>query len=328
MSAWFASERWAFARHKGQKWLSDVLSDVYDHVMTNPLVSGLNRRMVAIIELVRSWNACIRHFFNGVSRWRSVRASRREGNDPETCSSFANMVVDVNNGEDVKSPFRKSSDITLATRTSEQLPTTMSSNRASSGVQDPVYMFDGDDSIPVPTVGKQLWKTAIRHIKIQNAISGKTALSTDLSSPTSTIFDTIVDSPRSSVVFGGENDESPKPIRKRTTSSGLGRNMPERRRTTMELPVSARSKMNIMASKLSELVVKYDLAPHTALVRHMQFSPDGKFLATASWDKTCVIFRVGVSIGPILQCITLIPFHSHHFLPTAYWHMLKVSWDK
>jgi len=35
------------------------------------------------------------------------------------------------------------------------------------------------------------------------------------------------------------------------------------------------------------------LAAHSALVRHMQFSPDGKFLATSSWDKTSVIFRVG-----------------------------------
>ncbi|KAH9478461.1 hypothetical protein JR316_0008916 [Psilocybe cubensis] len=30
VSAWFASERWAFTRHRGQKWLSDVLSEAVD----------------------------------------------------------------------------------------------------------------------------------------------------------------------------------------------------------------------------------------------------------------------------------------------------------
>ena len=37
------------------------------------------------------------------------------------------------------------------------------------------------------------------------------------------------------------------------------------------------------------------LTPHTALVRHLQFSPNGEFLATCSWDRTCLIFRVKVS---------------------------------
>lgn len=38
------------------------------------------------------------------------------------------------------------------------------------------------------------------------------------------------------------------------------------------------------------------LAEHVALVKHLQFSPDGQFLATCSWDKTALIWRVGT--GP------------------------------
>jgi WD40 repeat protein len=38
------------------------------------------------------------------------------------------------------------------------------------------------------------------------------------------------------------------------------------------------------------------LTEHVALVKHLQFSPDGQFLATCSWDSTALIWRVGA--GP------------------------------
>ncbi|KDN36121.1 hypothetical protein RSAG8_11068, partial [Rhizoctonia solani AG-8 WAC10335] len=38
------------------------------------------------------------------------------------------------------------------------------------------------------------------------------------------------------------------------------------------------------------------LTEHVALVKHLQFSPDGQFLATCSWDRTALIWRVGA--GP------------------------------
>ncbi|KAG0697744.1 WD40-repeat-containing domain protein [Suillus ampliporus] len=45
--------------------------------------------------------------------------------------------------------------------------------------------------------------------------------------------------------------------------------------------------------KLKTLEPVQDLSVHTALVRHLQFSPSGKYLATSSWDRSSVIFRVG-----------------------------------
>ncbi|KAG2032999.1 WD40-repeat-containing domain protein [Suillus americanus] len=44
--------------------------------------------------------------------------------------------------------------------------------------------------------------------------------------------------------------------------------------------------------KLKTLEPVRDLSVHTALVRHLQFSPSGKYLATSSWDRSSVIFRV------------------------------------
>lgn len=44
--------------------------------------------------------------------------------------------------------------------------------------------------------------------------------------------------------------------------------------------------------KLKLLNPIQELGAHQALVRHLQFSPNGRFLATSSWDRTSVIFRV------------------------------------
>ncbi|KAG6328556.1 hypothetical protein ID866_10532 [Astraeus odoratus] len=47
--------------------------------------------------------------------------------------------------------------------------------------------------------------------------------------------------------------------------------------------------------KMKLLVPAQELAAHQDLVRDMQFSPNGKYLATSSWDRTSVIFKVGVN---------------------------------
>ncbi|KAG2156855.1 WD40-repeat-containing domain protein [Suillus bovinus] len=82
------------------------------------------------------------------------------------------------------------------------------------------------------------------------------------------------------------------PVRKRTTSSvftDVSRMMPE----TGVTRTCRGSKVASLIPKLKSLEITQDLAAHSALVRHLQFSPNGKFLATSSWDRTSIIFRVG-----------------------------------
>lgn len=76
------------------------------------------------------------------------------------------------------------------------------------------------------------------------------------------------------------------------------------------------SRLATLISKLKATELSYELAAHQALVRHMQFSPDGQYLATTryvtcwnrkerilnafylSWDRTSAVFHIGVRIGP------------------------------
>ncbi|KIJ12052.1 hypothetical protein PAXINDRAFT_181666 [Paxillus involutus ATCC 200175] len=53
------------------------------------------------------------------------------------------------------------------------------------------------------------------------------------------------------------------------------------------------TRMTIAIKKLGMLEQSQELDNHQALVRHVQFSPNGKYLATSSWDRSAVIYRVG-----------------------------------
>ncbi|KAH7927942.1 WD40 repeat-like protein [Leucogyrophana mollusca] len=75
------------------------------------------------------------------------------------------------------------------------------------------------------------------------------------------------------------------------------------------------SRVASLVPKLKTLESTQDLPAHQALVRHLQFSPNGKFLATSSWDRTSVIFRVGD------------PFTTHRLLVHVKGFIGQVAWS-
>src|ERR1700742_640111 len=43
VSLWFASERWAYSRHRGQRWLADVITEVSDKLRKDVGIDWLGR---------------------------------------------------------------------------------------------------------------------------------------------------------------------------------------------------------------------------------------------------------------------------------------------
>ncbi|KAF8510291.1 WD40 repeat-like protein [Hysterangium stoloniferum] len=81
------------------------------------------------------------------------------------------------------------------------------------------------------------------------------------------------------------------------------------RRDSNEPYTAAKVSRNIhLPHSFKSLDITETLQAHHALVAHLQFSPNGKWLATSSWDRTSVLYRVGNNMDPFTLHRTL----THH----------------
>ncbi|KAJ4463512.1 hypothetical protein C8J55DRAFT_309394 [Lentinula edodes] len=111
---------------------------------------------------------------------------------------------------------------------------------------------------PAVPIGKELWRNALRIAKMNRAMSN-------------------------------HRSANYQTHRQRTSSST----------SSVDLKLDAirvQSRLNALVPKLESLTPTQSKVAHRALIWNLQFSPDGKFLATSSWDKTSVIFRVQDSV--------------------------------
>ncbi|KAF8155867.1 hypothetical protein B0H34DRAFT_512681 [Crassisporium funariophilum] len=312
VSAWFASERWAFSRHRGQKWLSDVLIDAKDRFWLLPGITWLERGFNLITGHIGKLFKTLVHICVGLIACLTCWKREADKDDDLEAHGLPTRSCQTYNPESKEpmSPTRhRASDATAVTQT-EPPPTPASPLAPPTPVNSPTDKeiswgnltkanatteadTNANTNANTPTVGKQLWRNAVRNVTMRNTMTSLTPSAV-----------TVINKPRS------------EPIRKRTTSSNMnGFGMPDRKKTTAEPVIFSRSRISTLVPKLIEMEATHDLAAHTALVRHMQFSPDGKFLATSSWDKTAVVFRVGH------------PFLAHRTLAHAQGFVGQVAWS-
>lgn len=147
---------------------------------------------------------------------------------------------------------RKSSENVLALQT-QSLGPVPGSPRSPSIVSEEKSPESESMPFPLPnpatvSAGKQRWREAIRAVRIRAGITDSSA----------------------SPLMGTDKE----PMRRRTTSS-------ERRANSQPKGTIAKSRLAFLVPKLKALEATQDLAAHTALVKHLQFSPDGKYLATS-----------------------------------------------
>jgi hypothetical protein len=260
------SERWAYARHKGKKWLADVLEDVREHIMALPPAVVASR---ALDGCARAGRVAAGSGMRGLARSNTVlsAASTRARTWTEKVlrprASEDTLPTVHPNGEPIASP-------PMTPRASEMTATSM-----------PFAVPPGspvsEKNSGVPGVG---------------ASPGSPSSPTDVTAPTMNAatrsrFASLV---RAAVLMrrGPAAVMLGAAARARTASGDATRDARGGRMRA--------SRVAALTPRLRSLEPTQDLAAHQALVRHLQFSPDGRFLATSSWDRTSVIFRVGVSV--------------------------------
>ncbi|KAL4062342.1 hypothetical protein J3A83DRAFT_4110084 [Scleroderma citrinum] len=254
VSAWFASERWIFVQHSGQKWLGDVISDFTNHVA--------DLRLVRAVRSVTDWlGGCISAVFTRCRR----------------------LVVWVN-----VTPTHKEKDDLPLYGDPHQL-------RARHPIPPPNYRHNTQETIP-PLPHQDIAFSSCSDLT-ERRMSADERSEDSVGSGQSNARQRFVNAIRTVIMLQS------------TQASGTARPMSPRRDSAWETPqvtspgrfadpgVQAlrNNRMAANVEKLKMLGPIQELAAHQALVRHLQFSPNGKYLATSSWDRTSVIFRVGQS---------------------------------
>ncbi|KAI6159682.1 hypothetical protein EDD17DRAFT_887078 [Pisolithus thermaeus] len=227
VSAWFASERWIFVRHSGQKWLGDVIAEFTASVTNLRIVRGMRITIKWCNTCFLSMRTCLRRFS------RAVYATMiRENpvlplhNQPDQPQAFRHPCPTSSHHSDSQEPKPALLSHDVAVSSSESVTPSVLSDQCSDR-----------NFTPGNIDARQRFVNAVRTVIMLGAASR----------------------PSSAMEVG-------------------------------ELGMPRRSANNSV--KWDMLAPVIDQVAHQALVRHLQFSPNGKLLATAGWDKKAVVFRV------------------------------------
>ncbi|KAF8552230.1 WD40 repeat-like protein [Imleria badia] len=252
VSAWFASERWIFVQHKGQKWLEEVISEATNH-LTNTRVARTSR-----ITL----------------QWCSLRIAVARG----YLRRLTSWIIKP----------KQPKDLLPIVEPPQPRPRTRAPPRP------PVYHQE-----PAPFVPKPEAALSVCSIVTENPASSTEGRSDETTETRqSDARQRFVNAIRSVIML----QSTTRPMSPRRHSSWDTPIVPTSAAVAMSpgrFPDPGMSLRGVRVTgaidKLKALGTSQEMAAHQALVRHLQFSPNGKYLATSSWDRTSVIFRVGES---------------------------------
>ncbi|EKM57477.1 uncharacterized protein PHACADRAFT_206381 [Phanerochaete carnosa HHB-10118-sp] len=270
VSCWFASERIIYTRHKGEKWLADVLSETKVQMHRLPGVAWVLTEPQNAARKVAFWSRRRYHdasdyvsgFVNLLSGW--INRLRRRTNDLESAddSEHKSPISRHSMSPEPMSPRpHRPSDATATVLTpiSERAPSTVD------GLDDPTVVNDNGatplNSPASASPARRRFTDVVRSVMMLRSASNMTATATA--------------------------------SRKRTLSKENGKHG-----KPAEPPgVLKKSRVARLIPRLKQMEAWLDFSPHQALVRHLQFSPSGRYLATSSWDRTSVIFKIGEDIA-------------------------------
>lgn len=250
---WFASERWIFTRHKGQKWLADVLSESKVRMHSMPGIAWCIQEPQNFARKIAYWSR---------QQWGEV------SDQFSRIARISKKILRIRPRTDIESSI--DSEVKTPTTpyyTPESL-TVLNTHRPSESMLSPISerapsTIDGHDD----------------HTVLSD--SGATVINTSPTlNPAQTRFKNLVRSVmmlRTASAATSAFSSSSGPRRQRTMSSDATKSG-----NLDTTPATMKgSRIAALIPRLKRMEAMYDVAAHQALVRHLQFSPDGKLLATS-----------------------------------------------
>lgn len=296
VSSWFVFERWAFSRHKGQLWLDDILHD-------------LNIKLRRVLGL--DWAATVppKHFKRAVN-WSSEKSSKIYQSASRSVSGIlptyhrssravspgaSSATGDVESGVPVGDRSQTISPVQQLVTSASTLQISRAATPASPEtprVASPVLPAEPATPVEAPAPAKatprnERLKSVVRSVMMMRAAAPGGAQPFPLSHK------------RQATVSSGTND------RRASTQP--------RRNSLEPLTAGRLARLNAIKPALQSLSMTQSIMAHQALVRHLAFSPNGKYLATCSWDRTSTIIKVSdLSSHRVLA-------HPHGFVGQVMW---------
>ncbi|KAG8755214.1 hypothetical protein FRC11_006186 [Ceratobasidium sp. 423] len=301
---WFALERWVFRRTKGSRWLLDVIEE--------RIYAGKVTGIILVVRIVR----------------RHIQRTRRFLKDAKRLMTNAFERVVVIAGQ-MRSVLATSSLAIVTDGTSTNARGDEESQDGTFRTDSPTAMFNGGNSSGNLAVNPQSEKRKLSDLGRSNEepIPENEPLSPDTKMPPALVVNppsAVPTTPGSSSSTSADPGPSEQPqanarfkaLTKRVIHTLNFRLVPQQHPPSP--PVRSMSSPSVMSDSwhrrdssdhelvpariqtyvpmLRTLRFSQLLTEHVALVKHLQFSPDGQFLATCSWDRTALIWRVGT--GP------------------------------
>ena len=286
MSIWFASERWAYSRHRGQRWLADVLSEIAQKVRKRTGIEwlgGVHESHIA--PAAKTCTQYVRRLSTLVPVIPRTSTKDEEQGPGLPCASSDVLLAQNGPGSGATPPQSPP----LKREVSDVVKTIAISNTDTPGLlYDQHAEKDSPDAAPQKDPLANSLITDSDPEKKHNLVKAK-----------------WVRAARMALISRGFPEHAtPIPINKRqmttmpaSTSRSLSApsaangNTGSRQESLEPVTEQREERMGRLVRGLQNLSVSHEFTVHQALVRHLQFSQDGKWLATCSWDRTSHLFK-------------------------------------
>ncbi|KIJ65300.1 hypothetical protein HYDPIDRAFT_28014 [Hydnomerulius pinastri MD-312] len=253
VSAWFASERWIFVQHRGQKWLGEVISEATNRMGNLPPARGAR----IALHWCSTRLAIAQGYLRRLTDWVSKGKKPEEG-----LPSYDQQTTSLPRSHRQPRPYPPD---TMSTTPKHEAALSVCSDSTERPLSSEGRSEESSGS--GHSDARQRFKNAIRSVIMLQSSARPMSPRRDSSWETP-----LADRAGISALSPGRfSDPGMSALRGGRVASSV--------------------------DKLKSLVATQEMAAHLALVRHLQFSPNGRYLATSSWDRTTVIFRVGETLS-------------------------------